>query len=230
MLRTGFMQISEDGGHMTLRASWGLGCFIAALFLQGIGAEATGFKFESVTSLDDMHNALRAATPLGTPRDEIRERFVDQGKATLYQHPKQSNIEKYVYDLDLCSLYVWRWNISANYDDSGGLTQIFVNGEPVHRAGDKPRQPKKKVGAKGQTMSKAWRKRPEAHKGEAAIAFVLYDLDTGSKDIDDEFVIGGGPTNADPRNPGKLHKYQGERWRTIFDKEPAKVVPHNDCG
>ena len=79
-------------------------------------------------------------------------------------------------------------------------------------------------------MSKAWRKRPEAHKGEAAIAFVLYDLDTGSEAIDDEFVIGGGPTNADPRNPGKLRKYQGERWRTIFDKEPAKVVPYGDCG
>ena len=122
--------------------------FIAGLFLPVIGAGAADFEFESVVSVDDMHIGLRAASPLGTPRDEIRERFVDQGKATLYRHPKRSNVEKYVYDLDLCSLYVWRWNISANYDDSGGLTQIFVNGEPVHRAGDKPRQPKKKVGAR----------------------------------------------------------------------------------
>lgn len=212
-------------------ASFRRAALSACLFAFAQTASAAEFQFQSVVSLDEMSIRLREAAALGTPRASIRDLFVEQGQAALYAHPERANVEKYVYDINLCQLYVWRWNISANYDGRGLLTQVFLNGEPVHGAGEPGRQPSKKANAK-QAIRKAWRERPEASRGENMLAFTIYDIDVASNATDDEFIIGGGPTRADPRNLGTMHVYNAERWRSIFDAEPAKaVVPYaGNCG
>jgi hypothetical protein len=190
-------------------------------------AAAADFRFESITDLEEMHRELERRVPLGTAHESARATFVEQGKATLYVHPQRNTVEKYVYDINLCEIYVWRWNISANYDPEGRLTQIFINGEPIHTAGDAARVPAKKPGAKEESIVKAWRPRPEASKGESKLAYLVYDLDAGSDDVDDEFVAGAGPSRADPNDLGVVHAYEVERWRSIFDDEPAAaVVPY----
>ena len=97
----------------------------------------SSFQFESVTTLDDMQRFMRSNFPLGADRASLRKSFIEQGKATLKTHPTQIGVEKYLYDINLCSYYVWRWNISADFDSSGKLLQAYVNGEPVHAAGDR---------------------------------------------------------------------------------------------
>jgi hypothetical protein len=190
-------------------------------------ATAADFRFESITGLEDMRGELERRVPLGTARESVRTAFVEQGGATLYVHPKRTTVEKYVYDINLCAIYVWRWNISANYDQEGRLTQIFLNGEPIHAAGEAARTPAKKPGAKEERILKAWRSRPEASKGESRLAYLVYDLDSGSDDVDDEFVAGAGPSRADPNDLGIVYAYEVERWRSIFDDEPAAaVVPY----
>jgi len=201
---------------------------LLALVLYVASARADAFDFESVVSLDDMRGYLTDNFPLGTPRDKLRTAFVSQGQGRLFQHPNRPAIEKYVYDINLCRLYVWRWNISANFNGAGELTQVYVNRDPVHAAGDKQRQPPKggKPGAK-QQISKVKRPPPEANKGEKELAYLQYDLDAEHGDVDDEFIIGGGPSRADPKNLGKLHVYKGiERWRSIFDDETVPIVPY----
>ncbi len=197
----------------------------AAAFLPGT-AKAT-FEFEQYKSLDDMRTFL-ASVELGTPRDAVRSLFVTEGDAALHEHPERPNIEKYLYDINLCSLYVWRWNISANYAADGRLTQIFLNGEAVHPGGETQRHAKDVGGpANKGTVTKMFRPRPEAHLGESKIAFLLYDPDPSSTAIDDEFIIGGAPSRADPGNLGVMYVYKDiERWRSIFDNESApEIVP-----
>jgi hypothetical protein len=201
--------------------------FVVAGAISLAAPALAGFQFSDAQSLDDMRSALRHDTPLGTSRSSVRQMLVNEGGATMIEHPERANIEKYVHDINLCSLYVWRWNISANYDDAGNLTQIFINGEPVLNGGEPARgskQAPKKAGAK-QAILKVWRSRPEARLGENKLAFVLYDLDTATNLADDEFIIGAGPSRADPSNFGKMHVYRDvERWRSIFDQDAAKTV------
>ena len=93
-------------------------------FLPAVAKAA--FEFEKYQSLDDMR-AFLASVDLGTPRDAVRTLFVAEGHAALHEHPEQPNIEKYVYDINLCSVYIWRWNISANYAKRNFLNPIFLN-------------------------------------------------------------------------------------------------------
>jgi hypothetical protein len=190
---------------------------------------AADFRFESVVSLDEMRSLLARTVPLGSARSVVRATFLDQGKATFYLHPDRPGVEKYVYDIDLCKFYVWRWNISANYDLDGRLTQVFLNGEAIHPDGEPGLQPPK-GGRPGvqQSISKAWRPRPEASSGERALAYLLYDLDVATRKIDDEFVMGAGPSRADPRNLGPMHAYQAEHWRSIIDNDKATRVVEYD--
>ena len=189
------------------------------------GAASAAFKFEQFPSLDEMRTFL-ASVEIGTPREQVRAIFVNDGGAGLYVHPSRPNVEKYVYVLNLCHLYVWRWNVSANFDDKDGISQIFLNGEAVFPDGDAPRHAKDapKPNGKG-TIAKMFRPRPEANLGEDRIAFLLYDIDPTNKAIDDEFIIGAGPSRADPTDFGKMHVYNDvERWRSIFDFETAPAV------
>jgi hypothetical protein len=187
-------------------------------------APASRFSFETTTSLDDMRHVIEASFPPGTPRDALRRTFVDAGKATLKLHPTRPGVEKYIYDIDLCSYYVWRWNISADFDDKGRTLQVYVNGDPVFPAGPQKKDAKDFTGPR-QSIYKVKRPRPEAIKGERELAYTLFDADSDTGTIDDELAIGGGPTRADPANMGKLYVYGNvDPWRSIFDKDDAAEI------
>lgn len=191
------------------------------------------FRFESVATLDEMGAVVRDRFPLGTPRDDLRRVFVTQGRATLKIHPQQSGVEKYLYDLNLCDYYVWRWNISADYDAYDRLKQAYVNGNPVFTDGT-PKRIVPKVAEKGKktSITRGKRPRPEAHKGETSLGFVLFDRDSDFDTLTDQAVIGAGPTRADPVDMGRLITYSDvDPWRSIFDRDDAeRIVRYNgDC-
>jgi hypothetical protein len=182
------------------------------------------FRFESIASLDEMSRFFEQHLPIGTPREALRGTFVDQGKASMKVHPGRAGVEKYLYDINLCGYYVWRWNISADFDAGGRLVQGYVNGEPVFAAG--PQKKDVKDFEKGhQAMYKVSRPRPEASKGESQLSFILFDADSNTSTIDDELAIGGGPSRADPARMGQVHVYSSvDPWRSIFDKDDAERI------
>lgn len=189
------------------------------------------FQFEAVTSLDDMQHLIETDFPLGSPRETLRRAFVEQGKATLKMHPVLSGVEKYIFDINLCSYYVWRWNISADFDTGGRLVQAYVNGEPVFPTGPQKKDVKDFHGGH-QSIYKIKRSRPEASKGEKDLAYMLFDADSDTSTIDDQLAIGGGATRADPANMGTLHMYGNvDPWRSIFDRDDAaRIVSYaGDC-
>jgi hypothetical protein len=182
------------------------------------------FSFEREVSLQDMQDLVRRQFPVGTPRDKVRAAFVSQGGGTLKIHPSQAGVEKYIYDINLCQYYVWRWNISADYDAGGALKQIYINGEAVLPDGAPVRTiPKAPPGQKA-AVFKITRPRPEATKGEKSLAALVWDHDANLQTIDDQELIGAGPTRSDPANLGTLHMYRVEPWRSIFDMDEAKSI------
>jgi hypothetical protein len=181
------------------------------------------FKFESVTSLDDMIAYIQHSFSLGASREEVRRAFVKSGNATLKVHPTRAGVEKYLYDINLCDYYVWRWNISVDYDEKGKLLQAYVNGEPVFAAGPQKHDVREFPGKP--TIFKLHRQRPEAVKGEKELSYVVYDGDSNLQTPDDELAIGGGPSRADPGNMGSVHMYTSvDPWRSIFDHDAAQQV------
>jgi len=183
------------------------------------------FEFESVSSLDEMKHFLEMRFPLESPRDALRKVFISEGRATLIAHPSQARVEKYLYDINLCNYYIWRWNISADYDPSGHLLQSYVNGEPVFIAG-KQKKDGRALGNSGHaSIYKMKRARPEATLGEKELSFILIDADSDPKTIDDQVLTGGGPTRTSIATPGRLHLYSDvEPWRSIFDFDSADHI------
>ncbi|MDP2213349.1 surface-adhesin E family protein [Phenylobacterium sp.] len=201
-----------------------LGCSLVLAVSQGHAQ--TAFRFEEQTSVEEMRALiLRDFSDIST-REQVRATFVDQGSATLRPHPRNSDIEKYIYDINLCGYYVWRWNISADYRTDGRLMQLYVNAEPV--LGDaKPADAPKKG-----PFYRADLPRPQAFKGEASLAVIFADRDGDLETVDDQDILTGvGPTNVDPLNMGRAYPYHGEVWRSIFDGDDAGVVmPYaGDC-
>jgi len=188
------------------------------LHSEGFAAEPNApFRFESVKSLGDMTAFIRERFALGSSRDELRDTFVMQGKATLRTHPERARVEKYVYDINLCDWYIWRWNISADYDAERKLLQAYVNGGTVFSDGT-PQRMMPKGGAKNAGLFSAMRSRPQAYKGEKNVLYLFYDADGDTNTTDDQWVIGGGPSRADPMDMGAIVAYAGvELWRSIFD-------------
>lgn len=113
--------------------------------------------------------------PLGADRAAIRSIFVREGQATFYRHPVDKNVEKYVYGINLCSYYVWRLNISADFTDYRTLAQVFVNGNAVHSRGTQSPFSRDRQ-RKGATISKVIWLRPEAHLGESVLALLVYHI------------------------------------------------------
>jgi len=190
------------------------------------------FRYESFVDFDEMKHFLEKEFPPGSRREALRHTFVADGKGTLITHPSQAGVEKYIYDINLCRYYVWRWNISADYDADGRLLQSYVNGEPIFPTG-----PQKKdgrvLGASGHaSILKVKRPRPEADLGERELTFLVIDADSNLKTIDDQVLTGGGPTKTSIAMPGKLHMYSDvEPWRSIFDFDSADhIAPYpGDC-
>lgn len=198
-----------------------------------VAAAESTFTFESVVTLDDMSSLIREKLPLGTSRANVRRIFVEEGHATLKVKAGESSVEKYIYDIDLCRYYIWRWNISADYDANAQLRQAYVNGNIVFPNGN-PKKVISKAAEEGKKASiyRVQRPRPEAYKGESSLGFLLFDRDSDPKTIDDQVLIGAGPGRADPLNMGKLITYTDvDPWRSIFDFDAAdRIVPYRgDC-
>jgi hypothetical protein len=208
---------------------------LVALILASASARAddvASFRFEAVPSLDDMSALIRQRFALGAARDDLRRTFVAQGHATLKVNPSDANVEKYLYDIDLCGYYVWRWNISADFDAGGRLQQGYVNGEPVFASGSPKLAPPKGPDGHKQAIVKQQRPRPEAFKGESSLGYVLYDPDVESKAPHPRFLLGAGPSKPDPVDMGRLITYSSvDPWRSIFDDDPAdRIVGYaGDC-
>lgn len=203
--------------------------FALSLVLYSTAAPASAdpaFTFDSVSTLDDMTSLIRSRFQLGTSRSALRRAFVDEGHATLGINAAASNVEKYIYDIDLCHYYVWRWNISADYDESGRLLQAYVNGNIVFPDGS-AKKIVAKVAESGKKASiyRLQRPRPEAYKGENFLGFLLFDRDSDQATKDDQALIGSGPSRADPANMGKMIVYSDvDPWRSIFDFDPADHI------
>ncbi len=185
-----------------------------------------GFRFEARQSLPEMSDYLIKQFPLQTTRQVLRRVLVDQGHATLISHPQEVGVEKYIYDINLCNIYIWRWNVSANYDHHGQLAQLYLNGNPLHSAGVPKRVvPKKAEPGKKSAILKMQRPRPEAYKGETQLAYLLFDRDSDLKTLHDQVLVGAGPNRADPNNFGKVTAYTDvDPWRSIFDSDKANKI------
>ncbi|MGZ9107201.1 MAG: hypothetical protein ACXW4B_00065 [Micavibrio sp.] len=199
--------------------------------IQSANAQS-GFRFESISDLEQMNLHIRQNHPLGSPKEDLQNAFVQNGQATLIPHPHKEGVEKYIYDINLCGYYIWRWNISADYDASGKLMQAYINGTTVFPEGpQKAEIPKTAEEGKNAKILKGQRPRPEASKGESSLAFLLFDRDGNIKTIDDQALIGGGPSRANPANMGTMIIYKEvDPWRSIFDFDPAKTIAnYPDC-
>jgi hypothetical protein len=206
-----------------------------ALSCSGPSSAASGsaFQFESIKTLNDMATFVRERFPLGSSRNDLRRTFVTEGHATLKANQNEADVEKYIYDIDLCSYYIWRWNVSSDYDRDGRLLQAYVNGNIVFPDG-KPKKMIPKVAEEGRKASilRVERPRLEAYKGEKSLGFILFDRDSDTKTTNDQAAIGAGPSRADPFDFGKMITYTDvDPWRSIFDSDSAdRIVPfQGDC-
>jgi hypothetical protein len=197
----------------------------AAVLISAQAAAAAPFRFENVVTLDAMQDYVRTAFPPGAPRAALRQAFVAEGGATQRGRPAQASSEKYLYDINVCRFYVWRWNISADYDAAGALAQVWINGEPVHAAGPQRRDPMTVPHGPRAAILKGARLRPEADLGEKSLGYLMFDLDGDPATTNDQFVMGAGPTRIDPANMGAMHVYSNvDPWRSIFDADAADRI------
>src|SRR5882757_2710432 len=148
-------------------------CMVVSLPLKAQTSQS--FRFELFETLEDMQKFIEKSFPLGSSRNVLRRTFVDDGKATLKLHPTQKGVEKYIYDINLCDYYIWRWNISADFDNNERLVQAYLNGNPVLKDGRPKRDfMQKATPGKKQSIYRMQRPRPEATKGENSLGFLLY--------------------------------------------------------
>ena len=75
------------------------------------------------------------------------------------------------------------------------------------------------------------RPRPEASRGESSLGYAIVDGDGNLETIEDQALMGGGPSRPHPANLGRMRVYQVTPWRSIFDADPAaRIVPYSgDC-
>lgn len=192
---------------------------------------AAPFRFQDYPTLDAMRVYIENNFPLGSKREDLRHAFVDEGKALLVEHPRQKGVEKYILDINLCDHDIFRWNISADYDDNGKLLQAYVNGRFVFMAGKTPFTiPPYAVTKRSKTRMTA-RIRPDAPGGKNVLKYWLFDADGDPKTPDDETADGTGLQRADPGYTNQPVEYQKvEPWRSIFDDDDAgPLVNFPDC-
>jgi len=190
--------------------------------------EHSVFRFEAFLTLDDMRTYLKSHDPVGSSRTRMRQMLIEEAHGTLFVHPTNPHIEKYVYDINLCDYYIWRWNISADFDDGGRLLQTYVNGEPLFGSDSANKKAADLAKTGKASIFKISRPRPQAFKGESKLAYLLLDGDGDLKSTDDQVLTGPGPSRADPYDLGKIHSYANvDPWRSIFDSdEVAHIAPY----
>lgn len=186
--------------------------------------ERGSFRFESVDTIGAMKDFVRSSFPPGAPRAALRRVLADEGGGSWRQHPRRPGTEKYLYDINICDAYIWRWNISADFDAAGALTQVYVNGDPVHASGPQKIDPRTLQSGGKAAIFKGTRARPEAHRGEKQLAYLLLDGDADPRTVDDQLVMGAGPTSPEPGRARMLGYTDVELWRSIFDPDPADRI------
>ncbi len=198
------------------------------LLLAARGALAADFRFEDIKTLDDMRVYIERNYPLGSSREDVRTAFVSQGHAKAFVRASDSKTEKYLYDINLCDQYIWRWNISADYDGSGHLLQVYINGRRVFMSG-KPAPTLDYEDGAHTAVIEAMRSRPEAVHGENRMPYTAFDRDGNPRTIDDQFVTGYGHAAADPKRLDESAMYKEvELWRSIFDRDEVDaIVPYD---
>lgn len=204
---------------------------LALLLLTTSARAEVSFSFERYPSLDAMRIYIEKELPLGTARESLRKAFVEQGKATLKENPARPGVEKYIYDIDICGRYVFRWNISADYDEAGKLKQAYVNGRFVFMEGTPPRTLKFfETGGKLKRVQTD-RPRPQMTGKRNFIRYRMFDTDGNMETTDDRMAEGEGPPAAELYSLSKMVFYRDvELWRSIFDPDDAdKVVPYAGC-
>jgi len=190
------------------------------------------FRFESIQTIEEMQAFLRAQFPQGTPRNVLRQVFIKQAGATGLVHPVFQSSEKYLYDINLCRYYIWRWNISGDFDMNDKLQQLYLNGQALYQGADPMLSAANTPAGQNQKIAQIKRPRPEADKGETAPAAMVYDQDGNLETTIDQKLIGVGPSQVDPANMGKMVTYTDvPPWRSIFDMDDAKeIAPYaGDC-
>jgi len=200
---------------------------LAIVLLAPPAPAAERFQFDRIRTVKDMQEFIEKNLPLGTTRAEVQKVFVLQGRGSLRNHPSQKGVEKYLYDINLCHYYVFRWNISADYDEQEKLKQAYVNGLPVFLAGAPGRVLDiNAAGTRGNTkLARMWREWPQADKGAKRVSYMMVDLDGDMNTIDDQSLVGVGASQADPADLGYLVAYNDiEPWRSIFDRDLADDV------
>ncbi|MCC7036709.1 MAG: hypothetical protein IT560_05310 [Alphaproteobacteria bacterium] len=203
---------------------------LAAILLPRAGLAEPPVRFESIKAYNDMRGMVEKRFKPGSDRDDLRRVFTEEGKATQVTRPGRDTTEKYIYDINLCGFYIFRWNISADYTDDGKLLQAYVNGLPVFMAGPALLEPKG-MGAKTSYAS-VDRPRPQVTKGKKKVPFMQLDIDGDPATIDDQFATGHGPSRADPYflDAGVSYK-DVEVWRSIYDADDAAVIAdYPSCG
>lgn len=196
---------------------------LAALLMSQPAVAAPPFSFEAFIAYNDLRNYVGSRFQLGSDRDELRKVFVEQGKATQVSRPGRDGTEKYIYDINLCGFYIYRWNISADYDGDGKLLQAYVNGLPVFMAGKAKLEPAG-LGAKT-SYDTARRERPQVKKGKKSVPYSRLDVDGNFETLDDQFATGHGPSRADPFFLDANVSYQNvEVWRSIYDADDAATI------
>jgi hypothetical protein len=216
------MRITQDLARGALLVAFGLAVLAGGAFAES----PPTFDFSSIVTVDDMERFVAEHFPLGTERAALRKTFVTEGKATLVPYPGRTDVEKYIYDINLCRVYVWRWNVSADYDATGRLVEAFVNGNSVFPGGISATNRKANASAGAHTkILQAQRPRPEADKGETSLGFILWDGDGNTRTMDDQKLMGAGPSRANPTDMGTMVVYKEvEPWRSIFDFDRAKAI------
>jgi hypothetical protein len=177
----------------------------------------------------DMEVFLVSRFPVGSPQQTIEAALVKEMGATAFSHPHFPRIRKYVYDINLCQMYIYRWNISADYDAQGRLVQMYLNGRPVHQGAPdfKIADTYKNEHAMIQHQRK---ERPEASMGEYVLHYVALDRDGDVNTLYDQRIMGAVATRANPYDMGKLRSYEVDGWRSIFDSSTVPINNFNgDC-
>ena len=106
---------------------------------------------------------------------------------------------------------------------------MFINGEPVHAAGDEIFDPASQYERNALARALLIQQlRPEASEGENVVSYVQIELKDSDTTVDVK-VYGAGPTRADPSDFGLLHAYPGmPRWHSIFTLDKAAaIVPYS---
>ncbi len=183
------------------------------------------FSFDDIKTVPAMQAFIEDNLPLGTPKEKVQRAFVLQGHATLRNHPSEKYVEKYLYDINLCEYYIFRWNISADYDDKGSLVQMYINGIAVFPEGKQQSPlPPPKAGNKARVV-KTTRDWPQAKKGALKLSYLLFDADGDTKTTNDQRISGLGATNVDPADFGPgIRFHDVELWRSIYDEDISNDI------